>query len=238
MLEQKTISLVIPCLNELAAIPVVMPRLEIAKQQLQEIGWKLETLVVDDGSSDGTTEALHTYPHLVRVITHAQNLGYGQALKTGFTQARGELLAMMDMDATYDPCDILVLLNHLQTADLDVVFGNRLLPQSDFTAWRRFGNNLFGFLFKHCLKLPDTDVCSGLRLFKRKFVPAILELPYRGFNLSIAMSALFLTRPSKCQQIPISYSARLGESKLLSWVEGWTHLYVIILQWSRSRKSY
>lgn len=236
MLEQKTISLVIPCLNEVAAIPVVATRIELAHAQLQQKGWKLETLVVDDGSTDGTSEALQKYPHIIRVITHAQNLGYGQALKTGFAQAHGELVAMMDMDATYDPMDLIVLLNHLQTESLDVVFGNRLLPKSDFTAWRRFGNNLFGFLFKHCLKLPDTDVCSGLRLFKSKFVPAILELPYRGFNLSIAMSALFLTRGgSKCQQIPISYSARLGESKLMSWVEGWTHLYVILLQWTRSR---
>ena len=238
MLEQNTISLVIPCLNEVAAIPAVMIRLESTREKLDKINWKLEILVVDDGSTDGTPETLQTYSHLVRVITHPQNLGYGQSLKTGFAQAKGQLLAMMDMDATYDPLDILTLLSHLQTENLDAVFGNRLLPQSDFTAWRRFGNRLFGFLFKHCLKLPDTDVCSGLRLFKRKFVPAILELPYRGFNLSIAMSVLFLTRSSKCQQIPISYSARLGESKLLSWVEGWTHLYVILMQWTRSRKSY
>ncbi len=238
MLEQKTISLVIPCLNEVAAIASVMLRLEIAKEKLSASGWKLETLVVDDGSTDGTPEALQSYPHLVRVITHPTNLGYGQALKTGFAQAKGQLIAMMDMDATYDPIDLLTLLNHYQVENLDVVFGNRLLPNSDFTAWRRFGNRLFGFLFKYCLKLPDTDVCSGLRLFKRKFVPAILELPYRGFNLSIAMSALFLTHSSRCQQIPISYSARLGESKLMSWVEGWTHLYVILLQWTRSRKSY
>ena len=238
MLQQKTISLVIPCLNEVAAIPSVMARLQVAQERLAANGWNLETLVVDDGSTDGTAEALQSFAPLVKVVTHAQNLGYGQALKTGFAQAHGELVAMMDMDATYDPVDILVLLQHLQSENLDVVFGNRLLPQSDFSAWRRFGNNLFGFLFKHFLNLPETDVCSGLRLFKNKFVPAILELPYRGFNLSIAMSALFLSRSSKCQQIPVSYSARLGESKLMSWVEGWTHLYVILLQWSRSRKSF
>ncbi len=238
MLEQNTISLVIPCFNEVAAISAVMTRLEKAKERLQCSGWDLETLVIDDGSTDGTPQALQAHLNLVRVITHPQNLGYGQSLKTGFAQAKGELIAMMDMDATYDPIDLLTLLNHYQVENLDVVFGNRLLPTSDFTAWRRFGNRLFGFLFKYCLKLPDTDVCSGLRLFKRKFVPAILELPYRGFNLSIAMSALFLTRSSRCQQIPISYSARLGESKLMSWVEGWTHLYVILLQWTRSRKSY
>jgi glycosyltransferase involved in cell wall biosynthesis len=237
-MKHKTISLIIPCLNEVAAIPVVMARLEIAQKQLEDKGWSLETLVVDDGSTDGTAEALNAYPQLVKSITHGQNLGYGQALKSGFTQAKGQLIAMMDMDATYDPVDIIVLLDHMETENLDVVFGNRMLPQSDFTAWRRFGNNLFGFLFKHFLNLPHTDVCSGLRLFKRSFVPAILELPYRGFNLSIAMSALFLCRTSKCQQIPITYSARVGESKLLSWVEGWTHLYVIVLQWSRSRKSY
>ncbi len=237
MFEQKTISLVIPCLNEAPAIPSVMDRLHTVQEQLSQVGWKLETLVVDDGSTDSTPEILQQYISRIKMITHSENLGYGQALKTGFAQARGELIAMMDMDATYDPMDILLLLQQMQKENLDVVFGNRLIPQSDLTAWRRFGNNLFGFLFRHFLKLPHTDVCSGLRLFKRKFVPSILELPYRGFNLSIAMSALFLTSTSRCKQIPISYSARLGESKLMSWVEGWTHLYVILLQWSKNRKS-
>ena len=235
MLQQKTISLVIPCFNEAAAVPVVGHRISLAAQALQKQGWNLEVLVVDDGSTDQTVKELHQFPTL-RIIHHPQNLGYGQALKSGFTQARGELIAMMDMDATYDPVNLVDLLEHLQHRNLDVVFGNRLLPASDFSAWRRFGNHLFGFLFKYFLRLPETDVCSGLRLFKRDFVPAILELPYRGFNLSIAMSALFLQKAHRCEQIPISYSARLGESKLMSWYEGWTHLYVIATERFKRRK--
>lgn len=237
MIVKKMISLVIPCYNESEAIPAVGKRLMMAKDHLKKHGWELEILVVDDGSSDSTVEALQKFPELC-VISHHQNLGYGQALKTGFAQARGELLAMMDMDATYDPMNLLDLLNHIQTHDLEVVFGNRLLDDSEFSAWRRFGNRFLGLVFRHFLKLPETDVCSGLRLFSRKFVPDILELPYRGFNLSIAMSGLFLIQSRKCQQIPISYSARLGESKLVSWYEGWTHLYVIFVFWTRSRKSW
>lgn len=232
MVLNQTISLVIPCYNENTAIPVVVKRLESAREQLKKMNWDLEVLVVDDGSSDTTPTELSRHP-IFRVITHSENLGYGQALKSGFAQAKGELIAMMDMDATYDPINLVDLLEHLQTKNLDVVFGNRLLPESDFSAWRLFGNRLFGFLFKHCLKLPDTDVCSGFRLFRRQYVPAILELPYRGFNLSIAMSVFFLTHTTRYKQVPISYSARIGESKLMSWYEGWTHLHVIFTQWKR-----
>ncbi|MFN8791881.1 MAG: glycosyltransferase family 2 protein [Bdellovibrionales bacterium] len=236
MIIEKMISLIIPCYNESEAIPIVSRRLEMARNLLQERGWALEVLVVNDGSTDSTEKVLSQYPEL-RVISHPQNLGYGQALKTGFAQSRGELIAMMDMDATYDPTNVVDLLRHLQAHDLDVVFGNRLLDSSDFTRWRRFGNLFLGFVFRHCLRLPRTDVCSGLRLFSRKFIPEILELPYRGFNLSIAMSELFLSQSRKCQQIPIRYSARLGESKLVSFYEGWTHLYVIFTIWLRSRRS-
>lgn len=232
MVIKRTISLVIPCYNESTAIPVVMERIETARQFLARQDWNLEVLVVDDGSTDSTPAELQKYSSC-RTITHPENLGYGQALKSGFAQAQGELIAMMDMDATYDPVNLVDLLEQLQTKNLDVVFGNRLLPDSDFSHWRLFGNKLFVFLFEHCLKLPETDVCSGFRLFKRQFVPAILELPYRGFNLSIAMSVFFLTTTTRYKQIPISYSARIGESKLMSWYEGWTHLHVIFMKWLR-----
>ncbi len=237
MIVKKLISLVIPCYNESEAIHMVCPRLLEAREALVKRGWELEILVVDDGSSDDTLQKLQSYP-MLRIISHSQNLGYGQALKTGFAQAQGELIAMMDMDATYDPMDLVGMLSHMQEFKLEVVFGNRLQDESDFSAWRRFGNWFLGFVFRRFLQLPKTDVCSGLRLFSRVFVPEILELPYRGFNLSIAMSGLFLTRSHRCQQIPISYSARLGESKLISWYEGWTHLYVIFILWMQSRKSW
>src|SRR5690606_9306701 len=101
MIVKKLISLVIPCYNESEAIPMVCPRLLETHHALKKRGWELEVLVVDDGSSDDTLERLKAYP-MLRIISHSQNLGYGQALKTGFAQARGELVAMMDMDATYD----------------------------------------------------------------------------------------------------------------------------------------
>jgi len=236
MIVEKMISLIIPCYNESRAIPTVSQRLELTRDLLRKQGWELEILVVNDGSTDTTETLLLSQPGL-RVISHPQNLGYGQALKTGFAQSRGELVAMMDMDATYDPTNIVDLLQHMRRHDLDVVFGNRLLASSEFTRWRRFGNLFLGFVFRHCLRLPQTDVCSGLRLFSRKFIPEILELPYRGFNLSIAMSELFLSQSRRCQQVPITYSERLGESKLVSFYEGWTHLYVIFLIWLRSRRS-
>ena len=98
-----TLSVVIPAYNEEDGIAEIAHRVLAVRDSLREVGVDdLELLVVDDGSKDRTVEIASGIQG-VTMIKHPKNKGYGGALKTGFSQARGELIGFLDADGTYPP---------------------------------------------------------------------------------------------------------------------------------------
>ncbi len=119
----RSLSIVLPCLNEARAIePVVRSAVEVGRA----IAMPFEVLVVDDGSTDDTARVVETVaaelPEL-RCLRHGTNLGYGAALRTGFENARGELLFYTDGDGQFDLRELPALLALL--GPYDVVTGYR-----------------------------------------------------------------------------------------------------------------
>jgi glycosyltransferase involved in cell wall biosynthesis len=127
-----------------------------------------EVIVVNDGSSDATAEIAEelarTYP-CVRVIHHAQNRGYGGALRTGFAAATKDLIAYTDGDAQYDPAELEVLWNRL-TPDADMVNGFKI-RRADPTH-----RIVIGWMYHHTVKqlfrLRVRDVDCDFRLMRRE----------------------------------------------------------------------
>jgi dolichol-phosphate mannosyltransferase len=122
-----SLSIVIPCYNEEYAIPRVLPRLENVLETLkknQQIR-SAQVLIVDDHSSDQTASLLKNYPWIESLRMPGRS-GYGKALKTGFQQASGDLIAFFDLDGTYDPLDLGNLIATLQRVPAEVVSGERL----------------------------------------------------------------------------------------------------------------
>ena len=97
------LSIVIPAYNEEDGISEIAQRVLSVKDDLVKAGVaELELIVVDDGSRDRTAEIADQIEG-VRLIRHPKNKGYGAALKTGFSQAEGELIGFLDADGTYPP---------------------------------------------------------------------------------------------------------------------------------------
>src|SRR5438552_13601066 len=92
-----TLSIVIPARNEEATLPMVLRDLNAVIPQLQ--GYEVETIVVDDRSTDRTAELARE--HGARVVANTRRSGKGMALRAGFEAARGEILAMMDADYSH-----------------------------------------------------------------------------------------------------------------------------------------
>src|SRR5262245_49512345 len=109
------LSVLVPCYNEAAGLSHTINEL---KQVLETVDLPSEIIVIDDGSTDGTTANLESGK--VRILRHEQNRGYGAALKTGAAAARFDLLGIIDADGTYPPPDLPRLIRALAENDMVV----------------------------------------------------------------------------------------------------------------------
>jgi glycosyltransferase involved in cell wall biosynthesis len=207
-----TLSVVIPAYNEENGIEEIARRVLAVEPALQEVGVDhLELIVVDDGSSDRTAE-IATSVEGVRLISQ-ENKGYGGALKTGFSQANGELIGFLDADGTYPPEYFPKLcVAALDGADL-VIGSRRAGEESQMPVTRRLGNFFFANLLSIISRQKVSDSASGQRVFKREIYERLLPLP-DGLNLTPVQSARALHEEMKVVEVPITYSERLGRSKL------------------------
>jgi len=207
------LSIVIPAYNEENGIAEIATRVLSVESELKKVGVDgLELLVVDDGSKDRTVEIASQIPG-VTLVQHPQNKGYGAALKTGFSKARGELIGFLDADGTYPPEYFPQLcLAALNGADL--VIGSRMAGEdSQMPLTRRIGNFFFATLLTVLSRQKVSDSASGMRVFKREILEQIYPLP-DGLNLTPVMSTRALHEGISIGEVPITYSERVGRSKL------------------------
>ena len=208
------LSVVIPAYNEEDGIADIVKRVLAVKKPLAEAGVPdLELIVVDDGSRDRTSEIVEDYAE-VRLIRHATNKGYGAALKTGFHNARGNLLAFLDADGTYPPEFFPQLCRAAIEQEADLVIGSRMSGKdSEMPLTRRIGNFFFANLISLISNQRISDSASGMRVLRREALPTLYPLP-DGLNFTPVMSTRALHERLKMVEVPITYSERLGRSKL------------------------
>lgn len=208
-----TLSVVIPAYNEEGGIAEIAHRVLAVRDSLKEVGVDgLELLVVDDGSKDRTVEIASSIQG-VTIIQHPQNKGYGGALKTGFSQATGELIAFLDADGTYPP-EYFPQLCQATLNGADLVVGSRRGgAESHMPPMRKLGNFIWSNLLSILGNQRVQDPASGMRVFKREILDLVYPLP-DGLNLTPVMSTRAIHEGIKVREIPIPYSERVGRSKL------------------------
>lgn len=222
------LSIVIPALNEADGIQAIVQRVLATRSDLTHMGIEeLELIVVDDGSTDATASLVLAQPG-VRLIQHAQNSGYGAALKTGFAAAQGEWLGFMDADGTYPPEYYPQLYEAACTQQADIVIGSRMAgAQSQMPAVRRLGNLIFARLVSLISARQVTDSASGMRIFRKAVLPSLYPLP-DGLNFTPVMSTRALHEQLKVVETPIPYSERMGHSKLSVIKDGMRFAHSIV----------
>ena len=236
--DSLTLSVVIPALNEENGISDIVERVQAAAPGLRKVGVKnLEIIVVDDGSSDGTAKIVQGLPN-TRLLQHSVNRGYGAAIKSGFSQAKGELLAFLDADGTYPPEHFPVLCRALLEQKADVVVGSRRSgANSQMPKMRRLGNFIWSNLVSLLGNQRVQDPASGMRVVRREMLPRIYPLP-DGLNFTPVMSTRSVHEKLKVIEIPIPYAERVGDSKLTIVGDGTRFLTTILwtgLQYNPAR---
>jgi hypothetical protein len=207
------LSVVIPAYNEEEGIAAIAKRVLAIRADLLRVGVDdLELLVIDDGSSDKTGEIASSIEG-VCLVQHAKNQGYGAALKTGFSRAKGELIGFLDADGTYPP-EYFPQLCQEALAGSELVVGSRMAgAKSDMPVTRRIGNAFFANLLSLLGRHRVTDSASGMRVFRREVLTRLYPLP-NGLNLTPVMSTRAVHENMHMTEVPIPYSERLGRSKL------------------------
>jgi glycosyltransferase involved in cell wall biosynthesis len=209
-----SLSVVIPAYNEEDGIAAIIERVLEVRPSLRACGvQELEVIVVDDGSQDHTCEIVACNPE-VRLVKHEVNRGYGAALKTGFRHAGGDLLAFLDADGTYPPECFPQLCRPILEAGADLVIGSRMTgTESEMPLVRRVGNTIFAALVSLLGNHRISDSASGMRVFRQEVLAELYPLP-DGLNFTPVMSTRALHERIKMIEVPITYSERVGRSKL------------------------
>lgn len=222
-----SLSVVIPAYNEEQGIAEIINRVLSVHPSLRAAGVnELELVIVDDGSSDKTAEIVRDQKG-ARLIQHPHNRGYGAALKTGFSQSRGELIGFLDADGTYPP-EFFPELCQLALNGCDLVIGSRMAGNdSKMPLTRKIGNRFFATLLSIIGRQHVSDSASGMRVFKREILDLIYPLP-DGLNLTPVMSTRAVHEGIIMAEVSIPYDERVGRSKLSVVRDGSVFLHSII----------
>ncbi len=224
-MPQPLVSVVMPCLNEEAAIG---PCIEKIQRTFSSAGIDGEIVVADNGSTDASVAIAE---RMGARVVHQPLRGYGQAYLKGFAGARGQYLIMGDADDTYDFTMIPQFLSALRDEHFDFVTGSRYLNGGDanITALHRwFGNPALTRILNVLFGARYTDVYCGYRAFSRDAYDRIQPVsPGMEFNLELAINAGLAGL--RIKEIPIVLAPRKGESKLRTFRDGWRSLRMMLL---------
>jgi len=187
-----SLTLVMPAYNEADSLPHVLPAL---LEHCRRRGWKL--IVVDDGSTDGTQEALRQNmdPAVMQIFRHKVNRGYGGALKTGIRNAQTELVATIDADGQHHADDIEAMLEAMRRQDADMVVGRRV-GKGAWSLYRRTGRWVIRTLTRVLLPHHIHDINSGLKLSPYPDGPTLHSRVARTGWRSVTPSMLVFREPA------------------------------------------
>ena len=223
-MPNKTVSIIIPALNEEDTIAKVID--EIPKKDLQKVGYRVEIIVIDNNSTDGTAETAKEKG--VKVIAEPVK-GKGRAIRTAFKSVSGDFIFMLDADYTYPATYIPRMLEVLQEGH-DVVIGSRLKGQMGKGAMSKMhlmGNRLLVFIANILYGTRISDLCTGYWGLTRRVIEE-LELNAEGFELEAAMFAEIAKKGYKIAEVPIYYRRRTTPGTLSALKDGikigWTLL--------------
>ena len=219
--KTRTLSVVIPVYNERQTIEATLRKvIEVALP----VGWNREIIVVDDGSTDGTKEALKSWTSKVTVIFSPKNGGKGAALKLGFKAAKGDYIIIQDADLEYDPADYSKLLQPIIEEKSQVVFGSRVLNKNavPFSRIYFYGGLLITKIFNLLFGTKITDVATCYKIFPRAYIEGLSKMPANDFVFDVIELSYVLACKEKIIEIPVSYISRKKvEGKKLNWRHGW-----------------
>jgi glycosyltransferase involved in cell wall biosynthesis len=221
-----TVSFLIPVYNE-------APTIEELISRVSALPFEKELIVIDDGSTDGTSETIDRIAAGrtdIRVIRQA-NRGKGAAVRAGIPYLTGEITVIQDADLEYDPAEVPALIEPIERGHADVVYGSRLSggkPQRAYLFWHLAGNRFLSLITGLLYNTTLTDMETGYKAFRTDVLTS-LDLRESGFGIEPEITAKICKQRLRIYELPISYYGRTySEGKKITWRDGVKALWVLL----------
>jgi glycosyltransferase involved in cell wall biosynthesis len=223
-LTDPLLSVVMPVYNERSTIEEIIPR-------VLAVPIRIELIVVDDGSTDGTRELLPGLAEQYRfkLILQPKNGGKGSALRRGFEEVTGDLVVIQDADLEYSPEEFPDLIALICQGRADVVYGSRFLGRHRVFLFTHYAGNRLLTLITNALyntMLSDMETCYKVM---RTEVLRSFRLESDGFGIEPELTAKIFKRGYRVYEVPITYDGRgYEEGKKITWRDGVVALWVLL----------
>ncbi len=223
-IDNPLLSVVMPVFNERATIEEIISR-------VLRVPIRIELIVVDDGSTDGTRDALQTLQRErgFRLVLQPKNQGKGAALRRGFQDVTGDLVVIQDADLEYSPEEYPGLIELICQGRADVVYGSRFLGRHRVFLFTHYlGNRLLTLLTNvlYNTMLSDMETCYKVM---RTEVLRSMSLKSNSFGIEPELTAKIFKRGYRVYEVPITYDGRsYDEGKKITWRDGVVALWVLL----------
>ena len=223
------LSLVVPVFNERDNLPLLVREIAAALA-----GRRYEIVTVDDGSTDGSLEALKTlkraHPEL-HIVAFAANAGQTAAFAAGFRAARGEVIVTLDADLQNDPADVPSLVAQLETSGAAAVVGYRVDRRD--SRWKRVQSRIANGVRNWLNRETIRDTGCSLKAFR---ADAVRALPlFNGMHRFLA--TLVRMQGGRVVEAPVRHRPRrFGRTKYGMWNRIWRSLVdAFAVRWMQRR---
>lgn len=212
-----------PVYNERTTVETIIRR-------VLAVPMRLQLIVVNDGSKDGSKEILdRLQAELGFTLVHQENAGKGAALRRGFAEVTGDMMVIQDADLEYSPEEYPDLIELIIKGHADVVFGSRFLGRHRVFMFTHYmGNRVVTFATNILYNTMLTDMETCYKVMRTEVLRSF-TVHSNGFGIEPELTAKIFKRGYRVYEVPITYAGRgYDEGKKITWRAGFEALWVLL----------